>query len=1064
MRPLVRFTLAQKVFFNLIFVVLMVAGAFSVMQLPVERYPLVNFGKVFIHTTYPGASGTDVEALVTRKLEDSLEDLKDVEFIESTSSHETSMLVVKFLDDTDYDTLYDELRFKVLSTLDELPDEADPPRFTLITTSDWLPVLSINLLGQRSNRALTLMAKELKVPLSQIEGVQEVRLQGEYQREFHVYLDPGRLAALGLTFNEVSSALQNANLSLPAGDYNNESGDFVVRVDEKFRTREQVMGTVVRSDQDGSFVTVADVASRAEMGYRDPSVISSVNGQDCVTLKLLKSETGNALDIKKRVDAILADFAPALDREGVGIAITQDSTSYINDSMDTLGWNLLVGIVLVCAIIWYFMGARNAALTTVGIPFSFLVTMILMWVTGNSLNEITLFAFVLVSGIIVDDAIVVVDNIYRHVQQGDPLTAAIVDGASEVMVPVISATSTTVAAFLPMLIMTGPTGEFFALIPKAVSFALLASLIECLLILPLHYLDWGPRPKDHATEESLLEEDNALLNVLRRLTDRLVALAMRWRITSVLAVLAAFVLAIVIMGVSLSGAIPLIKIKFFPDDYNLYYAFIEGPASTSIEATSAKAKEISRWIMQDGPGKARSAAAFAGFTIDEDYQQVWGANYGTVMVTLPEKADRDFDDPLAHLEAMRERLVKTFAKDGVRITVRAEKDGPPSGKDVNVRVVGSNEQSIQGLSEAIMQLLRTDPQLAPALTDVDDGLGQFQRVFRLAVDHKRAHEFGLTSGDAALMAASVLDGRYVGKFRLSDEEVDLKLRIRPENLATPEDALRIPVLEHPSGPVRLGDITAPSTYNEPGELKRYKGQRSRTITANIKPSAQISPVVVVNRVTKLQEELRTRFPGATLAFGGGHEDTRRSYTSLTYAFGIAVLIIYLILATQFKSYLQPLIILSAVVFSLIGVVFGKLFTQSLFTINSFIAVVGVTGVVVNDSLVLIDFINKGYQQGLSRRQAIEQGIRIRLRPILLTTLTTTLGLLPMALGIPSYSLVWGTMASTFVTGLATATFLTLFIVPVEWDLLMGLKERLSRRKAAKQGAQGTDLQEAPPPG
>jgi len=1046
MRPVVRFTLAQTVFFNLIFALLMVAGAFSVMQLPVERYPLVNFGKVFITTIYPGASSTDVESLVTRKIEDVLEDLENVEYIDSSSSHETSVIEVKFLDDTDYDALYNELRFKVLSILDELPDEADPPRFTQITTSDWLPVVSINLVGERTNRALTLMGEELKVPLSQIPGVDEIRLEGEYQREFHVYLDPDRLAAQGVTFDEVAEALESANLSIPAGDYTNESGDFVIRVDEKFRSADQVMDTVVRSDADGSFVTVADLATRAEVDHRDPSVIASVNGQDCVTLKVLKSEQGNALDIKDEVDAILAQFEPTLAREGVQAVLTQDSTTYINDSINTLGWNMLVGIVLVSGIIWYFMGFRNAALTTVGIPFSFLTTMILMWLTDNSLNEITLFSFVLVSGIIVDDAIVVVENIYRHIQEGDGLTEAIVEGASEVMIPVVSATMTTVAAFLPMLIMTGSTGEFFALIPKAVSFAILASLLECLFILPLHYFDWGPRPRPHATQDSLVEEDNALLRVLRRLTDRIVALTMRWRVTSVMVVLAAFITAMAVMGVSLAGVAPLIRIKFFPDDYNLYYAFIESPAATNIEHSSDKAKEISDWIMKDGPGKARSAAGFAGFTIDDDYQQVWGSNYATVMVTLPEKADRDFDDPLEHLEAMRRRLTETFAKDGVRITVRAEKDGPPTGKDVNVRVVGTNEDSIRSMAEAILAMLRTDPELAASLTDVDDGLGQPQRVFRLAVDHRRAHEYGLTSGAATLMAGSVLDGRYVGKFRLSDEEVDLKLRIAPEALPRPESALRIPVMEHASGPVRLGDIVTPSAFTEPGELTRYKGQRSQTITANIRPGAQVSSALVVHRVKKLYNELRTKFPGSALAFGGGYEDTRRSYTSLTYAFGIAVLVIYLILATQFKSYLQPMIILSAVIFSLIGVVFGKLATQSLFTINSFIAVVGVTGVVVNDSLVLIDFINKGYRSGLSRREAIEQGIRVRLRPILLTTLTTTLGLLPMALGIPSYSLVWGTMASTFVTGLATATCLTLFIVPVEWDLLMGLMERLARRK------------------
>ncbi|WP_461208629.1 efflux RND transporter permease subunit [Desulfocurvus sp. DL9XJH121] len=1057
MRPVIRFSLAQRVFFNLVFVVLIVAGAFSMARLPVERYPQVNFGKVFVSTFYPGASSTDVEALVTRKIEEAIEDLEGVEFVESRSAHQTSTVIVKFVDDSDYEDLYDDLRFKVLSVQGELPDEVDPPEFTLLRTSDWLPVVAVNLVGERSNRVLTLLGDELKVPLSQIAGVQEVELAGEYTREFHVYLDPDKLAALGVTFDQVSQALQDANLSVPAGDYTDESGEFVVRVDEKFRDRSQVAATVVRRDLDGSFVTVGDLMSGAALSHRDPTVIASVNGSDCVTLKVLKTEEGNALTIKEGVDRVLADFAPVLEREGVRAVLTQDSTSYIRDAMSTLGWNLALGIVLVCAIIWCFTGFRNACLTTIGIPFSFLVTMVIMRVTGNSLNEITLFSFVLVSGIIVDDAIVVLENIYRHVQQGDPLYDSVVDGASEVMLPVVSATATTVAAFLPMLIMTGSTGEFFALIPKAVAFAIAASLFECIFILPLHYLDWGPRPKAENEPE---EKDNALMRVLRAGTDALVRVTLRWRYTSLGVVLLAFVVAVVAMGLSVSGVAPLVRIKFYPDDYNLYYVFVEEPADTAIEETSRLCKDISREIMAGGPGRARSAAAYAGFVINEDYSQEFGSNFGTVMVTLPEKADREFDDPLAHLDAMRDRMVELFQKNGVRIRVRAEKDGPPTGKDLNVRVVGNNEESVQGLAQAVYEDLTTDPGIAPYLDQPDDGAGLTQRVYSLGVDQRRAREFGLTTRQAALLAGAVLDGRYVGKFRLADEEVDLKLRLDPESIPSPADALRVAVAEDPAGPVRLGDIVHPKILEESGELTRYKNQRSRSVSANIRQGAPISEPSVVRHVSLFYETVRDGYPGAALAFGGSHEDTKRSYTSLAYAFVVAVLIIYLILATQFKSYLQPLIILSAVVFALIGVVFGKLVTQSLFTINSFIAVVGVTGVVVNDSLVLIDFINRAHRAGKTRREAIEEGIRVRLRPILLTTLTTTLGLLPMALGIPSYSLVWGTMASTFVTGLGTATFLTLFIVPVEWDLLMGMKARLLRRKERKNGGKPVEKAEA----
>ncbi len=1041
MRPVVRFSLRQTVLFNLVFVLLILAGAFSFMNLPVERYPQVNFGKVMVTTFYPGASPRDVEALVTREIEDALEGLEDVEFIRATSSREYSVILVKFQDDVDYDARYDELRFRVLSMLDELPDAVDPPNFVQIETSDWLPVLSVNLIGERSNRALSLMAEELKVSLESLSGVQEIQLEGEYQREFHVYLDPDRMNGLGISFDEVSNALQAANVSIPAGDYTDGSGEYVVKVDEKFRDRSEVMATVVRRDSDGSFVRVADVATDARLGYRDPHVIASVNGRDGVTLKVLKTDDGNSLNIYEQVLRVTERAAPALAKQGVEIVLTQDSTTYIEESMSTLGWNMALGIVLVSLIIWYFMGFRNAAMTTVGIPFSFLVTMVLMHLTGNSLNEITLFSFVLVSGIIVDDAIVVVENIYRHVQQGDELERAIVEGTSEVMIPVIAATATTIAAFLPMLLMTGSTGEFFALIPKAVSFAILASLIECLLILPLHYRDFGPRP-GQVPEQA---HDNRLMQILRRVSERMVDITLRFRFTSLLLVFTAFLVSITILLVSITGVASLIRIKFFPDDYNVYYAFIEAPPDTAIEKTNAKVREIARFVLADGPGFARSAAGFAGFTISEDYEQRFGHNLGTVMVALPRKHRREFDDAQQHLDSMRQRLVNKFAGQGFGIKIRAEKDGPPAGKDINIRVVGSNERNIERLADDLLNELRSKSNIAPYLVQLEDDRGSPSRVFRLAVDQSRTRENGLTVSDAAKLAAGVLDGRYIGKFRLADEEIDLKLRIDAAYLDNPESALEVPVLQHPSGPVHLGDIVQAKPVTEPGELHRYQKQRSITLTANLRSGAPISTAVVVAWVNSHYQAIRDRYPGATIIFGGEYEETRRSYTSLTYAFGLALLIIYLILATQFRSYLQPLIIISAVVFSIIGVVFGKLITQSLFTVNSFIAVVGVTGVVVNDALVLIDFINRGYRSGLNRHQAIREGIRVRLRPIVLTTLTTTLGLMPMALGIPSYSLIWGSMASTFVTGLATATFLTLFIVPVEWDLLTALKERWRHR-------------------
>jgi len=1061
-QSLISMTLSQKVFVNLIFILLMVVGTFCVFDLPVERYPDVRMGKVIINGFLPGASPEEVETLVTRKIEDSLEDLENVEFIRSRSFRQRASVMVKFVDDTDYDTLYDELRFKVLSIQNDLPDEMDPPSFSVIRVSEWLPVISVNLVGDRSNRAMTLMAEEMKIPLQRIQGVKEVKIDGEYTREFHVSLDPQKLMRLGVTFDEVGQALKGANVSVPAGDFVNDSGEYVVVVDEKFRSRDAIAATVVRRDLDGSFVTVGDVLSHAGMSYRDPFVVSSVNGADSVSIKIIKTPAGNALDIGADVEEVVAQFQQMFDKEGVEAVMTQDQRVYINENINTLGSNLLVGIFLVCGCIWIVMGFRNAMLTTVGVPFAFLVTMIIMWLTNNSINEITLFSFVLVSGIIVDDAIVVVENIYRHVQDGKPLRVAVVDGTSEVFLPVLAATTTTVAAFLPMLIMSGSTGQFFAQVPKAVTFAIIASIIECLFILPAHFLDWPGAKKleAEARTHSRRATDPKFMVVLRNITDSVLQLSMRHKWKSLGLVFGAFVMAIVILGVSVSGVMPLLRIKFFPDEYNLYYVSMQGPVGTDVYASSQKAKEVSVFINNLGPGTTKSCSALGGMEINEDYENVFGSNRAIITVELPAKEDQEFienpdNDPLLLLDIVREKL-KPFEDGGWSLRVWPEKGGPPAGKDINIRVLGPDQESVQDLKDAVYAWIKTNKKISPHLIDFDVDTGTDNRVFRFSPVPSLVSEYGLTPAQVVSLAGGILDGRFVGKFRAADEDIDLRMKIDRRYLEQPEDALDIPILEDDEGPVRVGDLVEVETYREPGQLNRFQGQRAVALTANIRAGSPVSAPSVVHDVKAFYESIQAQYPGATLSFAGEFESTGRSFSSLMYAFLIAIMIMYTILACQFQSYTQPAVILSAVAFALIGVVFGTFFTRSLFTVNSFIATVGVTGVVVNDSLVLLDFINRLYESGYTRAEAIREGVRIRLRPILMTTLTTTLGLLPMALGIPYYSLVWGTMATTFVTGLCVATTLTLFIMPIEWDLLMRREERKERKRIEKLGKQESD--------
>lgn len=1049
MRSVIAFTLNQKVLVNLAFLVLMILGVISILTIPVDRMPYVKMGKVHISAFLPGASPSDVESLVTKEIEDALESLEQVEYIRSRSYRERSSILVKFVDDSDYQKLYDELRFKVLSIQNDLPDDMDPPKFTEIAIDEWLPALNVILVGERSNRALSLIAEELKNEFARIPGVKDVRLNGEYSREFHIDLSPAKMNRYMITLEEVRKALLDANVSIPAGDFDTGKTEYVVVVDERFRSQEDFEKVILRRDNEGSFVRVGDVMTKAEYGYRDPHVITSVNGKDCITIAVMKQSTGNAIAICDAVEKIVEKHTERLAANKVQPVITQDQRIYIDESMNIMGSNLLVGITLVLVIIWIVMGLRNAVITTVGIPFSFLVTMIFMKLSGNSLNEITLFAFVLVAGIIVDDAIVVIENIYRHIQLGEPLKTAVVEGAAEVAVPVISATSTTVAAFLPMLIMSGSTGEFFAQIPIAVSFAIAASLIECLLILPLHFYDWpGVKKFAHGYTPPV---DQDFMIKLKDCAVRILRIFMKHRAKSIGTVFVAFIGALFIFGVSVSGTLPLLRIKFFPDNYNIFYVNVEAPAGTSLQEVSRRLKEMTINIDSKGKNVVRAATAFAGFYVNEDYEQVYGANYGTINVELPEINSRIFadyptNDPIAHLDIMRKELTAYAHKHwGNRwvVRVRAESDGPPTGKDLTIRIMGGDTVKVDMLTRDILNYMKTNDEFSEYLVDLRPDTGYPNMIVRFVPDEMRISQYELTPRHVARIAGSILDGSLVGEFRADDEDIDLRMSVDERFLRAPEDALSIPVIEEEMGSIRLGDLVKIQTYTEPGQFNRFQGERAITLSANLKPDSPYSPPYIVKNVVQYYSTIRTKYPGATLNFAGEYESTQKSYSSLMFAFLIALLVIYMILATQFNSYVQPLIILSAVVFALIGVVYGIFFTRTLFTINSFIATIGVTGVVVNDSLVLIAFLNNLHKNGMHRDEAVYEGVRIRLRPILLTTLTTSLGLLPMAVGIPYYSLNWGTMAATFVTGLCTATLLTLFIVPVLWHIFIGVHERVT---------------------
>ena len=1073
MKFIVDYFLKKAVFVNSIFILITITGVYCLFTSPVENIPPMDMGMVYINTYYYGASSEDVESLVTDRVEKALSSMENIEFIVSESYRNLSSVGVKFIDDTDYRALYDELRFRVVNIQNDFPPEVDDPSFLYLDTHYFSPVIKINITGDIPKESQKLLADELQAQLGSIPGVRNVRIIGDLKREFHVSLDPDKLRQNGVTFHQVAEAVNSANTKIPTGRFKGQFFQYMLDAGKKFSSQEDVLNVVVRRDGDGNFIRVRDLVVTARLGHRIPYTLNTVNGKSSITLQVNKEKDGNAVNIAEQVKAVSAQFAAIHKKDGIELVLTHDSTVEIFDAVNTLNGNLILGMILVTIILWITMGWRNALLSAIGIPFAFICAIIIMRVADLSINSISLFSFVLISGIIVDDAIIIIENIYRHQQMGKGIRDAVVDGVAEVMIPVISSAMTTVFAFIPMLIMTGPTGDAFAVIPKTVTFALMGSLFEALLILPLHVYEWGPRTVTRMAPPEMDDHAHHLTTgvfaPVWRIYDGTLAFFLNNKKKMLLATIVSFIVCTGVFVVSMTGIMPLVKVKFFPENMMRYRVPIELPTGSSIEATDEVIRELADYVVSFGEKEVYAVSGNAGYYEDEEYQWHQAHNFGQLIVSLPSKKSLVLPegmnkDPMQYIDYVRHKLTDylddQYKEDGRKPIIRvfAESTSPAKGKDVNIRISGDSLEKNLRVSDEIQAYLES-ARVGEDLVDLTDNRSQMQKVIKYTPKQEKAFEYGLPSGNITAIVAGALNGWHAGNYQLLDQEIPLMVRLartddpvnpRGVGLSDPRDILDVPVVEHSMAALYLKDLVDMRYASEPVLRSRYNGKPAVTITANIRENAKSSPGSVTYMVTKFFDTIAYKYPGVTLSFGGQFESTKKAYESMAFAFLLALLAIYLILAAQFDDYIQPVIIISAVFFSIIGVVIGLAITRSTFTIGSFMAVVGLAGVAVNDSLILIDFMNIRRKEGKDLRSAVVEACSTRMRPVLITTVTTVLGLLPMAIGIPHKSIEWSPMATTFATGLVSATFLTLLIVPVEYELVVqvndGIRQFFNKRK------------------
>jgi len=1070
------FSIRQTVLVNVLFFVCMIGGWNALQLTEVEYFHDVVLNQVVVTTQWTGASADEIERLVTAKLEEEFITIGDVEEMRSASQSNVSMInldIDENLDTVDYESAVNDIR-GAIEQVDELPLDAEEPSLREIISAEVSDVVFIVVhdTGDVGPLALRDIAQELESRVREISGVSNVDIRGFQEREVRVLVDRARATLFGLTVGDIAERIRAQNQNLPAGTLQDAYGEATIRATGDYQSVEEILDTVVLEERDGTLVRVRDVAS-VERGLEKPIFITRYMGRPAVVISVAKKDKTDVRHLIARVDAFLEDFDPLVP-EGIEVGTTIDSSDFVTPRISVLLENLAAGMFLVAALLWFTIGFRNAMLTIIAIPFSFLTAIIFFPVLDISVNSNTLIGMLLVSGMLVDDAIIVLENIYSKIEEGLPLKEAVLKGSNEVLWPVATAVMTTVAAFAPLLLVGGTGGKFVSVMPKCVVVCLIASLFECLLILPAHYLDFGSRQSARA--KAAARQGTSLLGPLapvqsffeslrigmERFFDTLRAgylVVLRPVIThrfSFLVLFAAFLMLT-------AAASTRLKFDLFPGEFATYNISLEAPPDFSLEQTSAVTEDVEAILMDLPEGDVLDFNTIVGLAVDLNYDRIIAPNLALTTVAIPQTEQNQIH-PQRVLDRVEERM-QAYADEHpesvVELRVESERYGPPVGRPVEVRIQGENFAVNKKIAEELKVYLAT----IPGVYGIDDNLKEGPREIRLGIDDERASQFGLTFEDLARALRGANDGVVSSSFRSPSavEDDDIRVLLEPSQRDHLLDLLEIAVRGRDGRLVRLGDVATLDVTRGYLSYRRVDGKRAVTVFASVDDDLATS--ISVNRDLEARfADVRERFPAVDLIYGGEYEESNESLRETFAAFPVALLGIYMLLATLFRSYSQPFIVLTSVPLGFAGIIFGVGALDYSIDFNLLYAAVGLSGVVVNDALVLVDFINRARREGMSLLEAVAQSGAKRLRPVILTTMTTVVALLPMAFGLQGSSKSYGPFAAAIAFGLLFAMAGTLFVIPLSYASFSTAEDRVKRLLARARAYAAGSRSSAPGPG
>jgi multidrug efflux pump len=1012
---------------------IVVAGLYCYLTLPRESFPDITIPYVFVTTKYEGVSPEDMEKLITIPIERKLKGVSDVEEIRSTSAEGISTVAVKFLPSIEIDNALQKVRDKVDQAKQDLPaDLPDDPVIQEINFSD-IPVIRVVLSGPFSLRRLQSFAEEFEDRIESIPGVLDARLTGGLEREIHVEFDLDRVGAYNVPFSSLINAVTKSNVNMPGGSMDIGEGKYLVRVPEDFKHPSEIF-SIVAFVRDGRPVYLRDVAFIHDSS-KDPLTRSRLNGEKSVTLAIQKRSGENILrvtdEVKKVVDEMRPLMPPALK-----IDLTSDMSNDVRLMVADLENNILSGLILVLVVIFLFIGGQSAVFVALAIPYSMFITFMLLTGTAETLNMVVLFSLILALGMLVDNAIVIVENIYRHMQQGKPRREAAEIGTNQVAWPVITSTLTTLGAFVPMLFWPGIMGEFMGFLPKTLIMALTASLFVALVINPVlsaRYQRAMPFARGVKTPDKE--------TLIKRGYQRLLLWALHHRILVVLIALVMLLLSIGSFALFGRGT------EFFPEtEPRRAYVHIKAPEGTNLDASDRLVAQVERIV--SGYDDIRFVISSIGSVGGDPFSQ-GGTGTHINRVALDFKDFHDRSRPSSEMiQEIRSKVLSSLK--GAEIQVEREQEGPPTGPPVSIEITGQDILILGDLAAKVRSRIAD----IPGLVDLKDNFVKGKPEIQVRIDKEKASLLNLDAYTIAYTVKAAVNGVKVGVFREGKEEYDILARLPEKDRKSLESLRRITISGPQGEPVPLTSVAEVSVESGVGAIMRLDQKRVVTVTGDV--SGRLANDVIRDIDGRIKQDFG--WPrGYAYQFTGEQREQEKAQAFLSKAFVAAIFLILLVLISQFNSLTTPFIVLASVVLSLIGVFLGLILTGTAFgVIMTGIGVISLAGVVVNNAIVLIGYYHQLMDGGMRSQDALIRAGMVRFRPVMLTAITTILGLLPMATGVSfdfrklvwdiggESSQWWGPMAVAVIFGLGVATLLTLVVVPVLCSLEKSFKDRWNR--------------------